>query len=138
MTDYTIATDAGNVIAQVRHADASNHVSYECEECGRPLMRGDVCTDAEGNVYCPDCYRDLEDPGIANDPGQELDEQDVAYTLADLLYGEVIAAEAYDGSESQIQSVTHYEDAGLLTIDKGLVIQLANGQEFQITVKRSR
>lgn len=42
-------------------ADGPDHVSYECEVCGRPLMRGDVCTDPEGNVYCPDCYRETED-----------------------------------------------------------------------------
>lgn len=35
-------------------------------------------------------------------------------------------------------SVRSYEDAGVLTTDRGLVVRLSNGQEFQITIVRSR
>lgn len=66
-----------------------------------------------------------------------LTERDLAYTLADLLHSETIAAEAYDGPESAVRTVTHYDDAGIMTSNEGLVLQLANGQEFQITIVAS-
>lgn len=35
-------------------------------------------------------------------------------------------------------SVRSFEDCGVLTTDRGLVVTLSNGQEFQITIVRSR
>lgn len=34
--------------------------------------------------------------------------------------------------------VSTYDDAGILTYDKGLVIQLPDGSEYQLTIVRSR
>lgn len=31
-----------------------------------------------------------------------------------------------------------FEDAGLLTLDEGFTITMADGSEFQVTIKRSR
>lgn len=37
-----------------------------------------------------------------------------------------------------IRSVTSYQDAGLLTMNKGLVLRMADGSEFQLQIVRSR
>ncbi len=34
-------------------------------------------------------------------------------------------------------SVATFEDAGLLTMNRGLVVRLPNGQEFQLTIVQS-
>lgn len=38
----------------------------------------------------------------------------------------------------QVKRVTTYENTGLLTYDKGLVVRMHDGTEFQVTVKRSK
>jgi len=38
----------------------------------------------------------------------------------------------------QVVSIRSFDEAALLTSDKGLVIRLKDGQEFQVTIKRSR
>lgn len=40
-------------------------------------------------------------------------------------------------NKSAVRSVSTFDAAGLLTRDKGLVLRLANGQEFQVTVVES-
>lgn len=68
-----------------------------------------------------------------------MNEHDIAYNLADLLMSEPhLQAEAYDGPTATVERVEHFEEAGLLTMDKGLVVRLSDGTEFQITVKQSR
>jgi len=44
----------------------------------------------------------------------------------------------FDDDWTDIDRVRTYEEAGLLTNDAGLVITLAGGIEFQVTIKRSR
>lgn len=38
----------------------------------------------------------------------------------------------------QVKRVENYEGAGVLTRDRGLVVRLADGGEFQLTIIRSR
>ena len=49
---------------------------------------------------------------------------------------ERMAAEAVE--EFADADVRSYEDAGVLTRDQGMVVRLASGAEFQITIVRSK
>ncbi len=37
-----------------------------------------------------------------------------------------------------VERVTSFEEAGIMTSDKGMVIQMENGSEFQVTIVQSR
>lgn len=39
--------------------------------------------------------------------------------------------------EMDVQSVRTFQDAGILTNDEGLVVQLQNGESFQLTVVKA-
>lgn len=39
---------------------------------------------------------------------------------------------------ARIRSVPTFEDAGLLTRDRGLVLRMSNGAEFQLTIVQSK
>jgi hypothetical protein len=43
-----------------------------------------------------------------------------------------------DGAEACIESVNSFEEAGLMTYDRGFVLRMTDGTEFQVTVKQSR
>lgn len=43
-----------------------------------------------------------------------------------------------DEDAPKIQAVRSFADVGMMTQDKGLVLVLSNGSEFQITIRRSR
>ena len=43
-----------------------------------------------------------------------------------------------DGDEETIRSLVTFDDAGLMTSNSGLVVRIADGSEYQITVVRSR
>ena len=38
----------------------------------------------------------------------------------------------------EIESIASYDDVGMLTTDKGLVIETKDGSEFQISILRTR
>ena len=42
----------------------------------------------------------------------------------------------YEGEEEM--DITSFEEAGLLTKDEGLALRLENGEEFQLTIVRSK
>jgi hypothetical protein len=46
--------------------------------------------------------------------------------------------EGYSDFLDSLRSAYAYEDAGILTRDKGLVLTFANGAEFQLTIVQSR
>jgi hypothetical protein len=46
-------------------------------------------------------------------------------------------AEVYD-EESTISEVATFNDRGIMTTNKGIVLSFADGSEFQITIVRSR
>lgn len=48
------------------------------------------------------------------------------------------AAGMDDADYPQVQGLHTYAEAGVLTTDKGLVLILSDGSEYQITVKQSR
>lgn len=39
--------------------------------------------------------------------------------------------------DNQIDEIKTFEEAGVMTLDKGLVVRLRNGQEFQLTITES-
>jgi hypothetical protein len=43
-----------------------------------------------------------------------------------------------DGAELNVRSVDTFENAGILTRNRGLVISLVDGSEFQLTIVQSQ
>jgi hypothetical protein len=43
-----------------------------------------------------------------------------------------------DGEQIEIKGIHTFEFAGLMTRDRGLVVKLKDGSEFQITIVKSR
>ena len=56
--------------------------------------------------------------------------------LQAVLTGELEVNESFD--PDAIRSVESFGEAGVLTRDAGLVVRMADGVEFQITIVRSR
>ncbi len=56
--------------------------------------------------------------------------EDIQNILSDLLEG--------SADDNHIRSVRTYEDVGILTRDRGLVVRFDDNSEFQITIKQSR
>ena len=46
--------------------------------------------------------------------------------------------EAFDDAGDGFDSVSTFNDAGVMTYNKGLVVRLRDGSEYQITIVRSR
>jgi hypothetical protein len=83
-----------------------------------------------------------------------LSEQDLQAVLLAVLMGEVDptealptdtitgdddgADEADGGSEVWIDSAATFADEGVMRLNKGLVVRLSDGSEFQLSVIRSR
>lgn len=44
---------------------------------------------------------------------------------------------AYDEDQWPVDGVWSFEEAGLLTRNRGLVVRMADGDEFEITIVRS-
>ena len=72
----------------------------------------------------------------------ESDYEDVAQFTEETLQDGLreLITEGYDSSEICWENlrVHTYAEAGVLTYDKGLVIALPDGTEFQLTIVRSR
>jgi len=65
-----------------------------------------------------------------------MTEQGFAACLAAILNGEVDVNESFD--PDGIEGVASFEDAGVLTMNAGLVVTMDDGTEYQITIVRSR
>lgn len=47
------------------------------------------------------------------------------------------ALDPYDGDlELEVESVSTYEEVGMLTMDDGLLVRLRDGQKFAVTIQR--
>ncbi len=62
--------------------------------------------------------------------------QDCLYILLESVGDNSDAVEDWDGDP--IEEVRSFEDEGMLTNNKGLVVQLEDGSEFQLTIVRSK
>jgi hypothetical protein len=59
--------------------------------------------------------------------------------IEDYLYEVISEYSLVDpGSDEMIVDVSTFEEQGVLTNNKGLVIKTADGSEFQVTIVRSR
>jgi len=63
-----------------------------------------------------------------------------AQDIVDLLQTLLFEAWEYEDGESPLYGcrTSTFEERGLLTSDEGIVLSLADGSEFQITIVRSR
>jgi hypothetical protein len=62
-------------------------------------------------------------------------DHEIAVMLSNLLY----SADSEAQNEcADIERVTSFEDGGVLTMNAGLTLRLADGTEFQVTIVRSR
>ena len=65
----------------------------------------------------------------------KMDEEEFGLFLSDVL-------ETYldldDDNPSPIDNITTFNHAGILTMNEGLVIRLTSGEEFQLTIVRSK
>ena len=77
---------------------------------------------------------DSEDYDSGEDESSEIDEDAVQDALMGLLYGDLSVEDtALEGCR-----VRSFKDAAILTYNKGLVISLPDGSEFQLTIVQSR
>jgi hypothetical protein len=63
-----------------------------------------------------------------------MTEQEMEDTLRELIE---TAMEEREDEEQELR-VESFEEAGILTMNKGLVIETASGAKFQVTIVRSR
>jgi hypothetical protein len=61
------------------------------------------------------------------------EEENIQNDIIEALY----AFAEYDEPSVEIDNIATFEDAGVLTNNKGLVIRLANGREYQVTIVHS-
>ena len=64
-------------------------------------------------------------------------EQELGYTEDSVQDGLMSLLEGWDDS-FEISRVTTFENAGVMTYNKGLVITMPDGTEFQLTIVQSR
>ena len=74
-----------------------------------------------------------------------MNEQDIEDLLFDVLHELMSAGDNEDDPlhdlgerAGEIKRLYTYEETGMLTTDKGLVIQCIDGREFQVTIVQSR
>lgn len=66
-----------------------------------------------------------------------MEEQEFQNTIKDIL--EMLDIfEEIEGIPIEIKNISTFDDVGLLTKNKGLVIKLTNGSEFQLTIVKSK
>ncbi len=61
------------------------------------------------------------------------------HTIMDAL--QLILVERYEVSDTaldELRNCVTFTDAGLMTLDDGLVLRMEDGSEFQITIRQSR
>ena len=65
-----------------------------------------------------------------------MDEKGFEACLQAILTGELDVNESFD--PDGVRKVASFEDVGMLTRNRGLVVTMDDGAEFQVTVVRSR
>lgn len=82
------------------------------------------------SAYAYAAERDL----LPDAPDPEISDEMIEQYLRDLIEAE----ESDERIADQIHSATSYEDAGILTTDRGIVLRMADGSEYQITIVQRR
>ena len=65
-----------------------------------------------------------------------MDEKGFEACLQAVLHGELDVNESFD--PDGVEGVATFEDAGIMTMNRGLVVTMDDGAEYQITIVRSR
>lgn len=73
-------------------------------------------------------------PGPPSGKGNEMNEYDIVEGLRALLPGEVFEGDA----SAEVVSVSSFEEAGLMTTNRGVVVRFDDGSEFQLSVVQSK
>lgn len=97
-----------------------------CVMCGTPLQGADRRW-IDGEAWCPTCLAE-----------RGPDEQAVERMLIEMLSAAADADETVGDVDLKGARVTTFEEASLLTRDRGVVLRLPGGREFQITIVQSR
>lgn len=66
-----------------------------------------------------------------------MTEQELQEMLADMIFERKEADDEYE-LEASFGSVVSFEEAGVMTMNKGLVVRMRDGSEFQLTIVQSR
>jgi hypothetical protein len=80
---------------------------------------------------------------MTDQPEQQQDEQEqtTEWTMQDFVR-EVFSDASYSGEETEagasISSVSSYDDVGMMTMNKGVVVTMSDGTEFQVSIVQSR
>ena len=73
-----------------------------------------------------------------------MDEHEMQTALNDLFAGVILAADCDEYPEdlpdelSEVERVQTYDEAGILTNNKGLVLRMKDGTEWQLTIVQGR
>ena len=67
----------------------------------------------------------------------EYEVQDGIRILLDEQWDEMVA-DNFSEEFSSLENVSTFEESGILTTNKGLVIRLADGSEYQLTIVKSK
>ena len=62
-----------------------------------------------------------------------MNEEDLAFEFIDALH-----QEDFQPCADTFKNAGTFDQVGVLTLDKGFVVRLLDGSEFQITIKRSK
>ncbi len=98
-----------------------NQTDGTCDECGETIVAGE-CKRIDGERLCLDC---------AEARGTDAAE------LERWLQSVLECVDEDEVPELAECSVRTFTEAGLLTRDRGVVVTLADGSEFQLTIVRS-
>jgi hypothetical protein len=66
---------------------------------------------------------------------EKMNESSLAEHLRILLEDETL--EDTDGHEHEVRTVRTFNEAGVLTMNSGLVVRIKDGSEFQVTIVQS-
>ena len=78
-----------------------------------------------------DLLEDWSDDDSLHD--STLSEEDFENFVSELLYSDHDAA-----METEVEDVVTFSEAGVLTMNKGLVVKMADGSEFHVTIVQSK
>jgi hypothetical protein len=64
-----------------------------------------------------------------------MNDQDIQELIENALF---LASEENDEEWEKVESIRSFDEEGVLTMNKGLVLRMEDGSEFQITIVQSR
>lgn len=81
--------------------------------------------------------RSAEPPGASREENDMVDYDETDETSTEQTFESNLQAALEGHQELSIRSIRTFEEDGLMTRDRGLVIRLADGREYQLTIQDS-